>query len=89
APEARLQAADSAPALAWLDPPQMLLELVTAAAAKGVDRTGLAAIAVHLLDIAERCALEIFLPELPALEAKSDRSAAAARHVGVARHLKG
>jgi len=85
----RIEATDVARALGWMEPPAAVLELVTAASAKGLDRTGLAALAVHLLDIAERAALEIFLPELPALEAKSDRSAAAARHVGVARHLKG
>jgi hypothetical protein len=89
APDARIEAADVAAAISFIEPPQQLLELVTAASAKGVDRRELAALAVHLIDIAERAALEIFLPELPALEAKSDRSAASARHVGVARHLKG
>ncbi len=49
----------------------------------------LAALAIHLLDVAEAMALQIFIPELPALSARSDRSGDAARNVGLARHLKG
>jgi hypothetical protein len=45
--------------------------------------------AIHLLDVAERLALHIYVPELPKLNQKSDRSGDAARQVGVARHLRG
>ena len=54
-----------------------------------VEAVALAALAVHLLDIAERMALEMYVAELPALMARSDRSGDAARRVGAARHLKG
>jgi hypothetical protein len=48
-----------------------------------------AALAVHLLDIAEAAALQVFVPELTKLTARSDRSGNAARRVGSARHLRG
>ena len=58
-------------------------------AACDVCRAELAALAVHVIDIAEAMALRVFVPELPALSAKSDRTGDAARMVGTARHLKG
>jgi hypothetical protein len=66
-------------------------DLVRAAAmaAAPLTRLELGAIAVHLLDIAEAMALQTYIPELPALHARSDRSGDAARNVGLARHLKG
>jgi hypothetical protein len=75
--------------IAWLDPPPPLLRFLRAAVADGQDALGLAALAVHLLDLAERTSLEALVPELPALWARSDRTGDAARQVGVARHLKG
>lgn len=51
--------------------------------------TEVAALAVHLVDVAEVMALAMFVPELPRLAAKSDRTGDAARNVGVARHLRG
>ena len=75
--------------LADLGLPEPLAELVAAALARPTDARGLAALAVHLVDLAEAMAIKIFLPELPALSAKADRSGDAARHVGLARHLKG
>ena len=63
-----------------------LVRAATPATATSLD---LGALAVHLLDIAEAMALQTFVPELPALHARSDRSGDAARNVGLARHLKG
>ncbi len=72
--------------LALTDP---VVELLRVAAAAPLGATDLAALAVHVLDIAEAMALRVFVPELPALSAKSDRTGEAARRVGTARHLKG
>lgn len=73
----------------FLTPAKPVLDLIEKAGQKPLRRVALAGLAVHLVDIAERLALEIYVPELPALHAKSDRTGDAARHVGVARHLKG
>jgi hypothetical protein len=69
--------------------PDPVLELIACAAANPLGTTDLAAVAVHLIDIAESMAIRVFVPELPALSAKSDRTGDAARMVGTARHLKG
>ncbi len=63
--------------------------LLPAAGLGLINRSTLAALSFHLLDIAEAMALEVFTPELPGLSAKSDRSADAARTVGTARFLRG
>ncbi len=80
---------DVAPALALCDLPELLTRLLRDALAEPAGSVTLAAIAVHLIDIAESMGLQIFIPELPQLAAKSDRSGDAARMVGVARHLRG
>ena len=76
-------------ATAFLAPPAELSELLQAAAASPLDARSMAALAVHLVDIGEAMAIKIYVPELPALTAKSDRTGEAARSVGVARHLRG
>ena len=76
-------------ALVHLAPPPQLVALVRAAAPRPLVALEVAALAVVLVDISERAALEVFVPELPALTAKSDRSGDAARRVGAARHLRG
>lgn len=80
---------DVVPALALCDVPELLTALLREALAEPAGSVTLAAIAVHLIDIAEGIGLQIFIPELPQLAAKSDRSGDAARMVGVARHLRG
>lgn len=60
-----------------------------AAGARGFGATELAALAVHWVDIGEAMAVRVFVPELPSLMARADRSGDAARSVGVARHLRG
>jgi len=74
---------------AYLDLAPDVTELLREAVGQQASATELAALAVHLVDIAEAMALVIFVPELPALSAKADRTGDAARMVGVARHLKG
>ncbi|MEM6730423.1 MAG: hypothetical protein AAF658_02640 [Myxococcota bacterium] len=70
--------------------PSQTQELLHAAFSSGAaESTELAAAAVHLLDIAEHMALEIYVAELPSLLARADRSGDAARKVGIARHLRG
>lgn len=47
------------------------------------------ALALHLMDIAEYLSLRIYVPVLPEMLARSERSAKAARSVGLAQHLRG
>ena len=69
--------------------PEPVVSFLTQALRSPAGSDSLAALAVHLLDISERVALELFVPELPSVSARSDRTADAARRVGSARHLKG
>jgi hypothetical protein len=87
--EARVDAALLERGLGWLALPAAVRSWMAAAAARPLGAAELAALAVHLVDIVERLALLVFLPELPALTAKADRTGGAARSVGVARYLKG
>lgn len=66
-----------------------LLELLEVALGEECGGTEVAAAAVHVLDIAEQMALQIYVAELPSLLARADRSGDAARKVGIARHLRG
>ena len=75
--------------VAFLMLPEPVVELITTVAAQPLGANALAALAVHLIDLAEAMAIRVFVPELPALSAKSDRTGDAARMVGTARHLKG
>ena len=45
--------------------------------------------ALHLMDIVEYMSLKIYIPILPDMVARSERSAKAARSVGLAQHLRG
>ena len=54
-----------------------------------VNEIALAALALHLMDISEHMALLLYIPELPDMVARSERSAKAARSVGLAQHLRG
>tara|TARA_B100000959_G_C14783097_1_gene542367 strand:- start:68 stop:505 length:438 start_codon:yes stop_codon:yes gene_type:complete len=49
----------------------------------------LVVLALHLMDIVEHMSLKIYLPVLPDMVARSERSAKAARSVGLAQHLRG
>ncbi len=73
---------------AWMAPEPAVRELL-AAAARVRTNVELTALAVHLLEIAERMALLLFLPEIEGLTARAERTGGAARSVGLARHLKG
>ena len=75
--------------LDWLAPPPPLKAFFERACQKPLDAARLAALALHSVDIAEAMALGVYMPELPALYAKSDRSGDAARRVGAARYLRG
>ena len=75
--------------VAYLELPEAVTELLAKAVGEGATATQLAGLAVHIVDISEAMALRVFVAELPALSAKSDRSGDAARKVGLARHLKG
>lgn len=75
--------------LKYLELPANLVDLLTQAFCTPRGSTETGAIAVHVLDIAERLALLIYVPELSAMAKKSDRTGDAARSVGLARHLKG
>jgi hypothetical protein len=87
--DARIDALALLSATAFADLPTPVLELVQAVAASPLDRRSVAALAVHLVDIVETMAIKLYVPELPALVAKSERTGEAARSVGVARHLRG
>ena len=63
--------------------------MLQASAKEPLNDKGLAALAVHLVDIIEAAALQVFVPELPQLSAKSDRTGDDARRVGKARFLRG
>jgi len=69
--------------------PDTVSDWLKSACSRPLGETALAALAVHLIDIVEACALRIYIPELAALSAKSDRSGDAARRTGAARHLRG
>jgi hypothetical protein len=86
---ARLGADEVCLGLEFLALPDAMLALLRVALATPRSADEVAALAVHLVDLAEHMALLVYLPELPGLTAKSDRSGGAARNVGVARHLKG
>ena len=86
---ARVTASSLLRAADWLALAPALRSWLANAVGPGAGAVELAAIAVHLVDIAERLALGVFVPELPAMTAKADRSGDAARQVGLARHLKG
>ncbi len=87
--DTQVGASQLASGLTHLEVPAQVAELLAISSLNTLDATGMAAVAVHLLDIAEAMALATFVPELPALLARSDLSGDAARHVGSARHLKG
>jgi len=87
--QARLDAAELQSGLAFLGLAPAVKAWLACAAGAGLGATEGAALALHLLDIAERLALCLFLPELPAMCAKAERGAGAARQTGLARHLKG
>ncbi len=76
-------------AVGYLELADSVLALLRKALPSPADAKLLAALAVHVLDVAEAMALQVFIPELPALSARSDRTGDAARNVGLARHLKG
>ncbi len=86
---AKVDALDLTAATAFIEPPGPVIELLQTAATTPLGRPPLAALAIHLVDIAEEMAMEMYIAELPALTAKSDRTGEAARSVGVARHLRG
>lgn len=69
--------------------PAVLQDLLSQALTEPLSAEQCARAALHVLDIAERMGLRIYVAELPALLARADRSGDAARMVGVARHLKG
>ncbi|MCK5690028.1 hypothetical protein KAI87_12200 [Myxococcota bacterium] len=76
--------------LAWLALPDTVIQMVKAFADDTPrSRQELVVFALHLVDIAERLALFVFIPELSALSDKAERTGEAARAVGLARHLKG
>jgi len=87
--DAKIDALGLLAATAFTEAPAPVLELVQTAAVSPLDGRALAALAVHLVDIVEAMAIKIYVSELPALVAKSDRTGEAARSVGLARHLRG
>ena len=84
-----LPAKDLREAVAWLELDDRLLNFIGRAVGARGDAQRLAALSLHLLDIAEAAALRVYVPELPSLTAKSDRTGDAARSVGTARYLRG
>jgi hypothetical protein len=68
--------------VAWIELADTVLQWLS-------EQGGGPALALLLLDIAERMALDQFVPEIPSLLAKADRSGEDARRVGTARHLRG
>ncbi|MBI5510518.1 MAG: hypothetical protein HY903_17310 [Deltaproteobacteria bacterium] len=87
--DAVLDGAGILAAAGLVTPPAPVLELLQVASAPGLGARSLAALAVHLVDVAEAMAIRIYVAELPNLTARSDRSGDAARSVGLARHLRG
>jgi hypothetical protein len=75
--------------LEHLAPPPAFFDAVGPAFTRPLGRAALAALALHIVDIAECMAFAIFTPELPSISARSDRSGDAARSVGVAKRLRG
>lgn len=70
-------------------PPEQLLGAVEPAFVKPLGKAALAALALHLVDISELMAFAVYVPELPNISAKADRSGGAARSAGVAKRLRG
>lgn len=70
-------------------PPSQLIDAITPAFSHDLEKAELAALAVHLVDIAELMAFAVYVPELPNISAKADRSGGAARSAGVAKRLRG
>jgi hypothetical protein len=66
-----------------------LKELVERGLALYIRVNDLVAFALHLMDIVEHMSLKIYIPILPDMVARSERSAKAARSVGLAQHLRG
>lgn len=87
--DSSLTATELAPAWESLSTPPEVVQWLEAALATPRTSLEVAALAVHLIDIAEDMALAVFVPELPSLATKSDRTGDAARNVGVARYLRG
>ena len=75
--------------LSWIGNPQEVSDFIRMGVGEGATRVELMALAVHVLDVAESMALEMYAQELPALTAKSERSAESARSVGAALFLRG
>ena len=88
-PQAKLSWQHLKPQIDYLGLAPQPLEFLQVALKAPQSAAQLAALAIHVLDAAERLALFVYVPELPALQAKSDRSADAARQVGTARFLRG
>ena len=76
-------------AVAFLELPPPVIAWLSAAMGQPRSAAQLAALAVHLVDINETLALGLFVPELPNLGARSERTGDDARRVGVARFLRG
>lgn len=72
-----------------LDAPAEIATALEPAFGHALSRAELAALAVHVVDIAEAMAFDVFAPELPWISAKADRSGGAARSAGVAKRLRG
>lgn len=85
----RADAADFQELTSYLVLPEPLTALAQRAFAEPLAGIEVAALAIHLLDVAERLALLVLVPELPSLSAKAERTGEAARSVGLAKHLKG
>jgi len=73
----------------WLGTAPQVIAYLQTAWREPLNAERLAVLSIHLLDIAEFMALEIFVPEISNLSARSDRSATSARSTGVARRLRG
>lgn len=78
-----------ADAIAHTAPPDELLAIVAPAFTQPLRKAELATLAVHLVDISELVAFAVYVPELPNIYAKADRSGGAARSAGVAKRLRG
>lgn len=76
-------------ALEHLALPTQILEAISPAFSLPLEKASLAALALYLVDVSELMALAVYVPELPNISAKADRSGGAARSVGVAKRLRG
>ena len=68
---------------------QDVILLVESALPETAGKLEINALAVHLMDIVEYLSLKTYVPVLPEMLARSERSAKAARSVGLAQHLRG